>query len=74
MKQIVMISVNGKTRFYPKWCRHENRLDYETGGVFLSHGEYDDDIVEHTICLDCGAEVKPDKIIYEGYEETFGDK
>lgn len=62
MKRIVMTSNNGTTRIDPDFCTHERRLDYETGGVFLSYGEYDDNITEHTVCLDCGAELEPVQI------------
>lgn len=67
-KRIVMTNNNGVTRIDPQFCPHENRLDYETGGVFLSHGEYDDDIIEHTICLDCGIEIEPEPVDPEAIE------
>ena len=68
MTKVMMTSVNGTTRIDPSFCPHERRLDYESGGVFLSHGEYDDDIVEHTICLDCGIEIEQPPVSTEPME------
>lgn len=52
----------------PAFCPHENVLSYEDGGVFLCHGEYDDNITEKTICLDCHTELKPEPVNSEPYE------
>lgn len=67
-KRIVMTNHNGTTRIDPDFCPHENRLDYTSGGVYLTHGEYDDNILEHTVCLDCGAELEPEPVNSEPSE------
>lgn len=54
MKRVMMVSVNGKARFYPKWCKHERMFEVESGGWSFSAGGVDDSykIVQH--CPDCG--------------------
>ncbi len=38
-------------------CKHERIDFYQTGGMYLSQGEATDNIEDHCICLDCGAEL-----------------
>lgn len=49
-------------------CKHEHVIQQTRGSVYFSVGDVVDTTQDYLVCIDCGAEIEPERDDLSGYK------